>query len=278
MRFETERYTSRRDTLTFAVCVLLSLILRFAPAETSERLASAIRATVLAPLLLLQVTAESQKNSRVNFESVLLSRDSLATRLTLLDEVQAENRRLRALLDLRLRIRGGHVTAEVLHQSQPTEGLTLALDVGSNDGVDILMPVITPEGLAGVVRSVAPNSSVVALWTHPEFRVNVVSHDGSVVGTARARGFAGPNTTLMELTGVSYRDVMPVGTRLYTSGLGGVFPRGIPVGEILEDVSQPSGWERTYVVMPSVHPAGVSHVIVLLRGQVDFPDFSEGTR
>jgi cell shape-determining protein MreC len=67
---------------------------------------------------------------------------------------------------------------------------------------------------------------------------------------------------LLELRGVPYRQVVPSGTVILTSGLGGVLPRGLPVGTVVGIASE-TEWERTYLVQPAVPPGGVSHVMVL---------------
>ena len=48
-----------------------------------------------------------------------------------------------------------------------------------------------------------------------------------------------------------------------TSGLGGVLPRGIPIGTVIGLAAEAEGWERTYLVRPAVHPAAVTHVMIL---------------
>jgi cell shape-determining protein MreC len=50
---------------------------------------------------------------------------------------------------------------------------------------------------------------------------------------------------------------------ILTSGLGGVLPRGVPIGTVLGAAGESEGWERTYLVRPAVHPAAVTHVLVL---------------
>jgi len=48
-----------------------------------------------------------------------------------------------------------------------------------------------------------------------------------------------------------------------TSGLGGVFPRGIPIGVVIGPAGEEKGWGRTYLVRPLIHPAELSHVMIL---------------
>ena len=69
---------------------------------------------------------------------------------------------------------------------------------------------------------------------------------------------------MLELRGVSYGAEIPEGTVVYTSGLGGVYPRGIPVGRIRGVIDDRVEWSRTYLLEPAVHPASVSHVLLLL--------------
>jgi rod shape-determining protein MreC len=71
----------------------------------------------------------------------------------------------------------------------------------------------------------------------------------------------------MELRGVAYRDALQPGTPVVTSGFGGVFPRGIPIGTVAGVIAEAEGWERTYLLRPAVHPARAGHVLVLSRSR-----------
>jgi rod shape-determining protein MreC len=245
-----------------------------------DPIASVIRGTVLAPLLALQRQAQLIKNARVRYTALAAQRDSALMAAQGIDAIREENERLREILALTRRIRGQHISAEVLHQAVPTDGYTLVLSVGSEEGVQPMKPVVAAGGLLGVVRSVEAHTAVAAVWSHPEFRVSAMALDGSVFGIVAPRGSGGPNEMLLELRGVPYREQVPAGTQIYTSGLGGsggLYPRGIPIGQVLGIAEEREGWSRTYLVRPSVHPAAVSHVIVLTERPLDLGDaFEEG--
>lgn len=276
MTFASERYASRRDTLAFIICLLLSVAARMTPATWHDRVSDNLRGTLLRPLLALQGWAESVRTTRQRFARVVAERDSAAVAATLADALREENAQLRAVLGLSQRVPVRHVAAEVLHQALPTDGYTLLVSAGSRQGVRVLAPVIAPGGLIGVVRSVGANTSVVVAWAHPDFRASAMTADGMVFGIAAPYGGTEPGTLLLELRGVPYREQLIPGTRVYTSGLatgeGGIYPRGIPIGTILSVGGELAGWARTYVVLPAVHPASISHVIVLLDTRAALTD------
>jgi rod shape-determining protein MreC len=266
------RFTSRADTIAFVACLLLSVGARAAPPQVQDSLASAIRATVLAPLLGLQQQAALVKGARARYGAVTAQRDSAVLVAQEVPALQEENQRLREVLSLAARLPRGHVSAEVLHQAAATDGFTLILGAGSEDGVRAMAPVVAAGGLVGVVRSVEPRTSVVMVWAHRDFRVSAMTLDGGVFGIVAPSGAAGPNTMLLELQGVPYRQDVAPGTVIYTSGLGGasgLYPRGIPIGRVLSVSEERAGWSRTFLVRPAVHPASVSHVIVLTARVAD---------
>ena len=276
MTFASERYASRRDTLAFIVCLLLSVALRVMPTTWHDHLSNNLRATLLRPLVVLQSWAESVRTTRQRFARVEAERDSAVVAATMADALREENAQLRSALALSERIPVRHVAAEVLHQTLPTDGYTLLISAGTRQGVRALAPVVAPGGLVGVVRSAGRNTAVVVAWAHPDFRASAMTADGSVFGIAAPHAGPEPGSLLLELRGVPYREQLIPGTRVYTSGLatgeGGIYPRGIPIGTILSVGEEMAGWARTYLVLPAVHPAAVSHVIVLLDTR---PDLTE---
>ena len=262
MASASERSYTRRDTVMFGVCLVLSLVALFSPATWGLSIASALRQSVLAPLVWLQVRAEEGKTSRVRLRAITAQRDSASYLAQGLPSLLAENERLRQLLGLTHRLANPYVAAEVLHQAQATDGRTLLLSVGSRDGVAAFDPVVAPEGLIGVVLNAAARTSIVMTWAHPEFRVSAFTVTGNAAGVV-APSASGSGEGALEFRGVPYRDSVPVGTLVLSSGLGGVYPKGIPVGTVTGIVSEQAGWERVYRLLPSANPGSAAHVLVL---------------
>jgi rod shape-determining protein MreC len=257
------RYT-RRDTALFVLCLGLSIVGLFSPLSWTYSLADTLRRTALAPLVWLQARAEEGRTSRMRFRRLTAQRDSATYLAQFLPSLRAENERLRQLLKLSRRLNTSYVSAEVLHQPHATDGRTLLLSAGSRQGVAPFNPVVAPEGLLGVVLSVTPQSSVAMSWAHPEFRVSAFTVSGNALGVVAPSAEGRNAEGLLELRGVPYRDSVPLGTLVLSSGLGGVFPKGIPVGTVTGTLREEAGWERVYRLRPAANPGSAAHVLILL--------------
>jgi rod shape-determining protein MreC len=265
------RYT-RRDTMLFILCLGLSIVILFSPATWTNSVADTLRRTVLAPLVWLQVRAEEGRTSRVRFRILTAQRDSAAYLAQFLPSLRAENERLRQLLKLSHRLNASYIPAEVLHQPQATDGRTLLLSAGSRQGVAPFNPVVAPEGLIGMVMSVTAGSSVAMSWAHPEFRVSAFTIGGNALGVVAPSADVRSAEGALELRGVPYRDSVPPGTLVLSSGLGGVFPKGIPVGVVTGTLREEAGWERVYRLRPAANPGSAAHVLILVGGRT--PDLA----
>jgi rod shape-determining protein MreC len=264
----SERFASRWDTLAFVACVGLALMARSLPEPAQEAVSSGVRRTLLAPFLLVEQEAGRLRAAYAQSDAFLAERDSAAMRALGATALEEENQRLRGLLGLQRRLERGAVAATVLRQATATRGLAVVLSKGARDGIRALAPVVTPDGLLGVVRSVDPQFSVAVLWTHPDFRVSAMTPDGGVFGLVQPRG-GDPDRMTMLLVGVPYRDTIPPGTPLLTSGFGGVYPRGIPIGRVVGMLDEQEGLARSYVVRAAAHPGSASHVIILVAREPD---------
>lgn len=264
MASTSERSFTRRDTVTFLACVALSVVALFSPEQWGQGVSDALRNSVLAPLVWLQARAEEGRTSRARLKAITIQRDSSAYLAQGIPSLMAENERLRGLLSLSRRVSSPYVAAEVMHQAQATDGRTLLIDVGRDGLVSEFDPVVAPEGLIGMVLTAGQHSSVVMTWAHPEFRVAAYTVGGNASGVVAPSlsGLAGEGA--LEFRGVPYRDSVPAGTLVLSSGLGGVYPKGIPVGTVTGVVREQAGWERVYHLLPAANPGAVAHVMVLV--------------
>lgn len=257
------RSNYRLDGTVLAVCAVLSLIALVLPAQVREPIAGGMRRSILAPMLLLQQRAEDSRRALTMHDAVVAKRDSMAWRAMGVESLKTENDRLRDLLGLGSRLKWGFVPAEALHGSGVRDEFGVTLSAGSRAGVQKLSPVVAPEGLVGVVDNVDPMMSHAMLWTHPDFRVSAMSEDASAFGIVQAHLASGPTRYLMELRGVPFRTSIKPGTIIVSSGLGGVYPRGIPIGRVLGETQTSESWARTYLIRPAVFPADVYAVMIL---------------
>jgi rod shape-determining protein MreC len=252
------------DSLLLVLCLLTAMLCYALPRNWSAALVTGIRETALRPVVSLRARAERDRTSRFQLAEIEAARDSLALRLQGDSVLVRENAALRNLLALQPRLIGRWTAAEVLHRPTPTDPRMLLLGVGRAEGVAVNDPVVTPDGLLGVVWEVGARASTVMSWQHPDFRVSAYTGSGEVLGIVGPLIVGTRGEALLELRGVALRDTVPGGSLVYTTGLGGVYPRGVPVGRVIGAATDPLGYERLYRIAPFVNPGSVSHVMVLL--------------
>ena len=252
----------RMDAILFGVCSALSLLATVLPMNMRQPVADGLRRTLLSPLVALQAKAEHGRAALVARDSVMLSADSIALERMQAAALRTENDRLRKIIGLGGRLQWGFVPAEALHDRSRGEEFTLWLTAGERAGIKKFSPVLAPEGLVGMVRTVDQNQSEVIVSAHTDFRVSAMSVDESAFGIVQAHLGTGSSRYLLELHGVPFRSSLKPGTLIVSSGIGGVFPRAIPIGTVLGELKN-EGWARTYLVRPAVLPSDVTGVIVL---------------
>ena len=258
------RFSSRIDVALFVVAVVASLIVIVLPGQMRDPIAESLRRSVVAPLVGMQSRAERWKSALAETDQRTARSDTIASRAFQVYALQSENDQLRRLMGLGRQLGWGFVPAEALHQtSQEVVVTTLTLTAGSNAGVQRYNAVVAAEGVLGLVQTVDPTISVAILFSHPDFRASAMTADGTGFGIVYPH--LGPDETryFLELRGVPLRyDVKP-GTLILTSGLGGTFPKGIPIGVVVSALKTPEVWTKTYLVQPTVNPTSVSAAMVM---------------
>lgn len=259
----TARIDTRVDVAVAAACVVAAFVCMALPTGTRDGFAGVLRASVMSPLIGLQERAELGRRSFLAHDTTVRVADSVALRSLRLAGVEQENERLRALLGLGAALKWGFVSAEALKGRGIGDEQTLMLSVGRRAGIEPLSPVVSEDGLVGMVERADPAMSTAILWQHPDFRVSAMSGDGAAYGMVQAHAGLGAERFFLELRGVQLRGQLKPGALVITSGLGGVFPRGIPVGTVVSELKMPEQWARTYLIRPSVALSNISSVLVL---------------
>ncbi len=191
-------------------------------ASTAQQLPVAAADSVMSRRELLQLT---EKLRRENDQLKVAALQAGATAL--------QNDQLRAALGWRQQTPWRLKLANVVLRDPANWWRTVEIDLGSRDGVMENLPVLTADGLVGRVSSVWPTHSQVVLIGDPSCKVSALvenpSHDTGIISAS------GPlDNSLVELTYLSGSASLKSGQNVVTSGLGGVFPQGIPVGQVVD--------------------------------------------
>jgi rod shape-determining protein MreC len=150
--------------------------------------------------------------------------------------IARENDQLRALFGWQRQSPWKLKLANVVMRDPANWWRTVQVDLGSRDGLRENLPVITDAGLVGRVSSVSLTRSQIVLLGDPNCHVSaLVENAARDMGVLIAGGTL--DTSLVELTYLASSANLKPGQSVITSGLGGVFPKGIPIGQIVDSRS-----------------------------------------
>jgi len=90
--------------------------------------------------------------------------------------------------------------------------------------------------------------------------------DGSVYGFVENRRATFREEDRLLFNGIPFNESVAPGALVVTSGLGGVYPRGIPIGRIDELADEEGTWRKSFWLIPMVQPGAATHVLVLREG------------
>lgn len=264
--------SARRQTRGALVVLAVALVMLFLPPPAQQAVATGLRSTALRPFLALQEGLVQARLRSAEVSRLQAELDSLHLALLARRTLEDENQQLRALLDLGERLGQSYVAAGVIRPGTPGSESMFLLDVGERDGVASRAPVITREGLAGVVRELHPGSAVGMDWTHPDFRASAMTEDGLTFGWVESQRGEFREGDRLLLSDTPFSTQLAEGTVVLTSGLGGVFPRGIPVGRVTALAEAEGGWRKSYWLEPFVDVGSLTHALVARAGPGELPD------
>lgn len=210
-------------------------------------------------VFLRQADAE---NKNLKLEVARLRQEQAA-----LSEDAAQGRRLQALLKFQQQYISSTVAAQVIGTSGSDRSQLLTLDKGSADGLKAEQAVITPDGIVGKLRDVAPHSARVLLIS------DASSGAGVVLESTRIRAILrGTATGQVQIGNLTADSRIQIGERVLTSGGDQVFPRGIPVGVIQSIAPDPTHQPYTAIgVKPYANLERLEEVLVVTGMQSALP-------
>ena len=262
------RTDPRVDLAIMGACCVAAFVCLVFPAAARNSAAAALRGSVVAPLAALQEKAELSRRSYLAHDAAVHVADSVTLRSLRLFGVEQENKRLRSLLGLASAVKWGFIPAEALQGRGLGDETTITLSAGRFAGVEPMSPVLVSEGLVGMVERVDNSLSLAIIWPHPDFRVSAMTADGTAFGIVRAHPGQGASRFLLELQGVPLRTQLKSGALVVASGLGGVYPKGVPIGTVLQELKTVEGYARSYLLRPSVRLQDVASVLIVRPARV----------
>jgi rod shape-determining protein MreC len=199
------------------------------------------------------------KNVRAENRRLREENQQLRVEALQVSETEMENARLRRLLALQQRLPLATLSAEIIAREWGGWVRSLTVNRGRSDKVVRLTAVIAPEGLIGRVMEVRSGASVIQVLTDPASTVG-----GHVVRTRTAGIVEGDPRGTMRLKYMAREGGgIQVGDLVVTSGAGGVFPRGIPIGRVRAIDDRGSALFHYAVLTPVVDFARVDEVLLL---------------
>jgi rod shape-determining protein MreC len=240
-----ERTLKRPQYIILGLVVLITLVILNLPGHAAARLKLTL-GSIFLPLFGLANASQNavgtaadavvpkstllRENSRLRTENEQLRLQAFQA-----EETTRENARLRELVGWQRKQAWKLKLANVVLRDPANWWRTVEIDLGSRDGVKANMPVLTTEGLVGRVASVRLTRSQVVLVGDPNCRVSaMVQNQNRDTGVVGASGTL--DGTLVEMSYLPRSADLKPGQVVVTSGLGGIFPKGIPLGKVVDSL------------------------------------------
>lgn len=179
---------------------------------------------------------ESRHQLQIENESLVAEKLLNNARLLKLQTLETENNRLRSLLGSSFRLQERVLVAELVTVDLDPFSQWVSIDKGFEDGVSINQAVLDAQGVMGQVVDVSQWTSTVVLLTDPSHAVPIQINRNGLRAVAVGQGLGQP----LKLIHMPQNSDVQVGDVLNTSGLGGRFPQGYPVGTVV-NIGGPAG-------------------------------------
>jgi len=106
----------------------------------------------------------------------------------------------------------------------------IVIDKGKNGGINAEMGVITSEGVIGIIKSVTDNYASIISLLNTDLKVNAILKNSSTIGSI---SWDGLNSKILKLNDIPLSSSIKIGDTIVTGGMSFYFPKGIPIGAII---------------------------------------------
>jgi rod shape-determining protein MreC len=259
-----------RKVILLGVVLMVCLLLLTVQTRSHARPATDLIALVTTPVqrglaglhrgaLGVWSTYRDWKNIKADNSHLRDENERLRVEALVLGETLDENQRLRRLLDLRARLPIQTLPGEIIAREWGGWVRSLIVNRGRTDDIQRLTAVISPDGLVGRVVDVRRGSAVVQVLTDPTSSVGAHTLKSRTPGMVEGepRGTIRFKYMAREVAGLTAGDLV------VTSGQGGLFPRGIPIGRVRAIDDRGSALFHFAILDPAVDFARVDEVLLV---------------
>ncbi|MGA1825789.1 MAG: rod shape-determining protein MreC [bacterium] len=199
---------------------------------------------------------KTQKNNKLLKDKI----EELKALETKYIETKLANDRLTKLLEFKQHLSYPIIAAQIIGKDSTSWSRTILLNKGSRVGIKINQPVVMHQGLVGKVTRVTPSTSLVQLITDKN------SHVAAIIQNSRVEGIlVGKSQNTCILKYIERGADIQVGNRVLTSGMGGIFPKGLMLGVIDRIDKKPYELFQYAEISANVPFSRLEEVLVLLK-------------
>ena len=280
MRRRVRVDASNRRTIILWVAVFIVGLLAFTTVKGKYdlKISENVVNTILSPFqsAVTSISNATKKVGVISWEMVTVYEqnkmlrsevEQLRQRDVNVNEIMAENTRLTNILNYKNAVKQfDTAVAKIISYDSSNLTNSITINLGAKDGMQKNMPVITPQGLVGTIVAVYEHSAKVQLILDPRSAVGAIIQrpESRVIGIMQ--GSVGVQT-LAKMVNIPRDADVVVGDNVLTSGYGGLYPKGIVIGEVVEVTNEAGGLLKYATVKTAVDFYRIEEVLVIVNSR-----------
>ena len=280
MRRRVRVDASNRRTIILWVAVFIVGLLAFTTVKGKYdlKISENVVNTILSPFqsAITSISNVTKKIGVISWEMVTVYEqnkmlrsevEQLRQRDVNVNEIMAENTRLTNILNYKNAVKQfDTAVAKIISYDSSNLTNSITINLGAKDGMQKNMPVITPQGLVGTIVAVYEHSAKVQLILDPRSAVGAIIQrpESRVIGIMQ--GSVGVQT-LAKMVNIPRDADVVVGDNVLTSGYGGLYPKGIVIGEVVEVTNEAGGLLKYATVKTAVDFYRIEEVLIIVNSR-----------